>query len=138
MLNDLEKSRNKLVHSLFPFVDRFYLLISLAWILLVLSIPRTYWPIRIVLLFLWFVILEIHSAGTMERDCLPIQPGSGPFYHIYRFIDRIFLLLYLVFLVIMLIPGPGWLKDVFLGVLVMALIFRAIGDRKYRPQKQEE
>jgi hypothetical protein len=137
-MNFLEKSRNKLVHFFFPFVERFNMVISLVLILPVWSIPRTYWQIRIVLFFLWFVTIEIHSAGVTERDCLPIQPGSSPFYHIYRFIDQLFFFLFLIFLVIMLIPESQWLKNVFLGVFVMAGILRAIGDQEYRPKKPEE
>ena len=108
-------------------------LIVAAW-----SIPETYWQIRVVLFWLWFVTSEIHSEGVMKRDYLPIQPGSSPFYHIYRFVDGVFFLFLLIWLVIMLIPGPSWLKNIFLGVLVLSVIFRAIGDKKYRPKKPEE
>lgn len=135
-MNFLEKSRNKLVFFLFPFIERFYLVISLILILPAWTI--SYWQIRIVLFFLWFVIVEIYSAGTMERDYLPIQPGSGLFYHIYRFINAASFPLLLILLVILLIAEPQWLKNVFLGVFVMTVILRAIGDRTYRPKKPEE
>jgi len=74
----------------------------------------------------------------MERDYLTIQLGNSLFYHIYRFIDQLFFLYLLVFLVIMLIQVPLWLKSAFLSVFVIAVFVRAIGDRKYRPKKQEE
>lgn len=138
LMNFLEKSRNKLVRFLFPFVERFFPVISFVLILAALSIPKTYWPIKIVLYWLWFVNSEIYRASNMERDYLPIRPGSSPFYHIYRFIGGVFFLFLLILLVIMLIPGLLWLKSVFLGVLVIAVILRAIGDRKYRSKKPEE
>ena len=138
MINILEEIRNKLVHFLFPFVSRFYLVASTVLILAAWFIPETYRPIKMVLFWLWFVNIEINSAGTMERDYLPIQPESSYFYHIYRFIDGVFFLFLLIFLVIMLIPESLWLKNVFLGVFVMTVILRAIGERKYRPKKPEE
>ena len=137
-MNFLEKSRNKLVHFFFPFVERFYLVISLALILPVWFIPGTYWQIRIISFFLWFVIVEIHWVGTMERDYLPIQPGSGLFYHIYRFINAVSVSLLLIFLAILMIVEPLWLKNVFLGVFIITVILRAIGDQEYRPKKPEE
>jgi len=137
-MNFLERSRNKLVHFSFPFVERFYPFISLVLIVAAWSIPETYWQIRIVFIWLWFVNSEIHSSGVMERDYLPIQPESRPFYHIFRFIDQVFFLFLLIFLVILLIPGPRWLKGAFLSVLVIAVILRTIGNRKYRPKKPEE
>jgi len=138
MMNFLEKFRNKLVHFLFPFVEGFYPFISLVLLVAAWSIPETYGQIRIALFWLWFVNSEINWAGTIERDYLPIQPGSSPFYHIYRFIDRVFFLFLLIFLIIMLIPGLLWLKSGFGGVFAIAIILRAIGDRKYRPKKPEE
>ena len=137
-MNFLERSRNKLVHFSFPFVERFDPFISLVLIVAAWSIPETYWQIRIVFIWLWFVNSEIHSAGVMERDYLPIQAGNSPSYHIYRFIDQVFFLFLLIFLVILLIPGPRWLKGAFLSVLVIAVILRTIGNRKYRPKKPEE
>ena len=101
------------------------------------SVPETYWQIRVVLFWLWYLISDIYSSGIIERDYIPIQPGNNFFHHIYRFIDRVFFLFLLICLVIMLIPGPLWLKEGFLGVFVLAVIFRAIGDRKYRPKKPE-
>lgn len=74
----------------------------------------------------------------MERDYLPMQPRKSHFYYIYRFINGTLLLLLLGLLVIILIPGPLWLMYGFCGVLVLALILRAIGDRKYRLKKLEE
>lgn len=135
MMNFLEKSCNKLVHFLFPFVARFFLVISLVLILAAWSIPEIYWQIKMVLFFLWYVNCGIYWAGAMERDYLPIQSGSSPFYHIYRFIDGVFFIFLFVFLVIMLIPGLLWLKYALLGVFILAGILRAIGDRKYRPKK---
>lgn len=137
-MNFLEESRNKLVHLLFPFVERFYPFISLVLIVAAWSIPEIYWQIIIIIFFLWFVTSEIHRAGVMKRDYLPIQPRSSPFYHIYRFIERFFFLFFLIFLVIMLIPGPLWIKNSFWSVLVIVVILRAIGDSKYRPKKPEE
>jgi len=137
-MNFLERSRNKLVHFSFPFVERFYPFLSLGLLVAAFSVPETYWPIRAALFWLWFVTSEIHSAGVMERDYLPIQSGNSPFYHIYRFIDQGYFLFSLVFLVILLIAEPLWLKNVFLGVFVMIVILRAMGDRKYRPKKPEE
>jgi hypothetical protein len=138
MKSFVDKFRNKLVHFLFPFVERFFLVTSLVLVLAAWSIPETYWQIRVILFWLWFVNSEIHWEGTMERDYLPIQSGSSPFYHIYRFIDGVSFLFVLIWLVIMLIPGPLWIKRVFLGVFAVSIILCAIGDRKYRPQKPEE
>lgn len=39
----LKKFRNKLVHFLFPFIERFYLFIALALLVAAWSIPETYW-----------------------------------------------------------------------------------------------
>ncbi len=138
MMNFLEKIRNKLVHFLFPFVEGFYPFISLVLIVATWSIPEAYGQIRIVLFWLWFVNSEINWAGIIERDYLPIQPGNSLFYHIYRFINQAFFLFLLIFLITMLIPGLLWLKSGFGVVFVIAIILRAIGDRKYRPKKPEE
>ncbi|WP_268057336.1 hypothetical protein [Caproiciproducens galactitolivorans] len=137
-MNFMEKTRNKLVHVFFPFAERFYPFLSLVLLVAAWSVPETYWQIRIVFFWLWLVHSEIHWAGAMERDYLPIQPGSSLFYHIYRFIDRAFFLFLLIWLVIMLIPEPLWLRSVFSGVFIMAVLLRAIGERKYRPKKPEE
>lgn len=137
-MNFLEEFRNKLVHLFFPFVEHFYLILSLVLLVAAWSIPRTYWQIRVVLFWLWFVTSEVNSAGIMEQDYLPIQPGSSPFYRLYRFIDRFFFLFLLVLLVILLLPELLWLKEGLLGVFVVAVILSAIGDRKYRPKKPEE
>ncbi|TQI67538.1 hypothetical protein [Clostridium sp. KNHs216] len=134
----LKKFRNKLVHFLFPFIERFYLFIALALLVAAWSIPRTYWQIRVVLFLLWLVTSEVNSAGIMEQDYLPMQPGSSPFYHLYRCIDRFFFLFLLVLLVILLLPEFLWLKEGLLGVFIVAVILRAIGDRKYRPKKPGE
>lgn len=137
-MNIIEKSHNKLVHLLFPFVERFFLFISLILILAAWCITETYWQIKIILFLLWYVNSEIYWAGTMERDFLPLQSGIGPFYHVYRFVNGTFLIFLLTFLVIMLVPVPLWLKSVFCGLFVIVVIIRAIGDRKYRPRKPEE
>lgn len=137
-MNFLEKSRIKIVCFIFPFVERFYPFISLVLIIAAWSISETYWQIRVVLFWLWFVNSEIYLAGIMERDYLPIQSGSSLFYHIYRFIDWASFLILLILLVVMLIPGLLLIKKVFLGIFVIAGILHAIGDRKYRPKKSEE
>jgi hypothetical protein len=137
-MNSLEKSRNQLVHFFFPFVERFYPFLSLALLLPAWLIPETYWQIRIVFFWLWFITSEIRWAGVMGRDYLPMQPGIGLFYPIYRLIDRLFFLLVLLFPVVLLIPNPRWLKNGFLGVVVLAMLLRAIGDWKYRPKKPQE
>ncbi len=136
MMNFLEESRNKLVHALFPFVERFYLFLSLGLLVAAVFIPNK--QINIIFWWLWFVTIEINSAGVMERDYLPIQPGSSPFYYVYRFIDQAFCLFLLIWPVILLIPVPLLIKYVFLGVFVISVILRAIGDTKYRPKKPEE
>lgn len=138
MMKFLEKSRNKLVQLLLPFVERFYPFISLVLILAAWSVPETYWPIRVILFWLWLVNSEIHWASITARDYLPIQPGSSTFYHIYRFIDRFFFLFLLIWPIVLLIPGPLLLKRGFIGVFVLTVILRAIGDWKYRPKKPEE
>lgn len=139
IMNFLEKSCNKLVNFLFPFVERSYPFVPLVLILAVFFIPVTYWQIRIVSILLWFVTNEIHFAGVMERDYLPIQPGSSPIYHIYRFISGVFLLFMPILLVIMLIPGMLlWLRYGFCGAFIIAVLIRDIGDRIYRPKKPEE
>lgn len=137
----LEKFRNKLVHLLFPFVERFLIVISVVLvvsILLTWSVPQKYWQVRSIIFWLIIVYNEIHRAGIMEHDYLPIQPRSSPFYRIYRFIDAIFFLLLLFMLVMILVPGPSWLMYGFCGVLIVAAILRAIGEKKYRPKKPEE
>ena len=137
-MNFFEKSRNKLVHLLFPLVERVYPFLSLVLILAIWLIPEACWRIRVVSFGLWLLSSEVHWAGAMERDCLPIQPGGGIFYHIYRFIDGTLFLFWFIFLVIMLIPGPRWLGDGLCGVLIIAVSLRAVGERKYRPKKPEE
>ncbi len=137
-MNFLEKTRNKIMHFLFPYVARFFSVISLVLLLAAWFIPETYWQIKMVLFFLWYVNCEIYWAGIMDRDYLSIQSARSHFYHIYRFVNGVFPLFLLIFLVIMLIPGPLWLKNIFCGVFVMAGILRAIGDRIYRPKKPEE
>ena len=137
----LEKFQNKLVNLLFPFAKRFSLAINLIFLAAILSTwtdLQLYWQIRILLIWIWFVNNEIYWAGTMERDFLPIQPGSGPFYSIYRFINVVFPLFLLIFLVIMLIPVPLWLKTGFCGAFILGIFLQAIGDLKYRPKKPEE
>lgn len=134
----LEKYRGKVVHFLFPIVERFYLVASLVLLVAAWFVPDTYWPLRVVLFWLWLLVTEIDSAGRMERDYLPVQPGSSIFYHIYRFVEAISLVFLLVLLAIMLIPGLMWIKEGFLGVFIIGVILRAIGDRKYRPKKPEE
>ncbi len=137
-MNFLEKSRNKLVHFLFPFIERFYPFVSLVLLVAAWSVPETYWQIRVALFLLWFVNNEIYYAGTMERDYLPVQSGNSPFYYIYRFIDGTSFLLFPVLPVILPILGPLWIKNGLVGLLVLAVILRAVGDRKYRPKKPEE
>lgn len=134
----IEKSHNKLVDLIFPLVERFYFIVSLVLLVAAWSIPETYWKIRVVLLWLWCLTSDIYSSGIMERDYLPMQPGSSPFYHIYRFIDQVFFLLLLIWLVILLVPGSLWPKRIFLGMFFMAVILHAVGERKYRPKKPEE
>jgi hypothetical protein len=138
-MNFLEKSRNKLIHLLFPFVERFYIFVPLVVLVAIWSIPQTYWQIRVALFWLWFTIIDIYYAGVMERDYLPVQPGNSLFYHIYRFIARVSFLLPYILLIVLLIPMvPRWLVDAFLGVLVTNVILQAIGDHKYRPKKPAE
>ncbi len=134
----LGKFRNKTVHFLFPFIERFYLFIALALLVAAWSIPRIYWQIRVVLFWLWLITSEVNWAGIMEQDYLPMQPGSSPFYRLYRCINRFFFLFLLVLLVILLLPEFLWLKEGLLGVFIVVVILCAIGDRKYRPKKPEE
>lgn len=138
MISILEEIRNKLVHFLFPFVSRFYLVAYMALFLAALFTPETYLPIKIVLFCLMFLHIEINSEGTLERDYLPIQPGNSIFYHIYRFIDGVSFFFLPILPVIMLILGSQWLQNVFLGIFVIAAIIDIIGNRKYRPKKPEE
>jgi hypothetical protein len=138
MMSFLEKFHNKLVYLLFPIIKPLSIIVSLALIVVAWSVGETYKQISVVIPCLGFIFSDISSAGVMERDYLPIQPGSGPFYHIYRFISRVSFLFLLITLVIVLIPDPLWIKYIFLGVFVIAIILRAIGDKKYRPKKPEE
>ena len=137
-MNSFKKIQNQLIRSFFPFVERFYPFLSLALILPAWLIPDTYWQTRVVFFWFWFITSEIRWTGVKERDYLSIQPGSGLFYSIYRLIDRFFFLFLILVPVILLTPGPQWLKDGFLGVLVLAVLLRAIGDWKYRPKKPEQ
>ncbi|MDF1494433.1 hypothetical protein [Caproiciproducens sp. CPB-2] len=138
----LERFRNKLVHFLVPLVERFYLFIAFVLMILILivwSYPQPYWQTRAGLIWLIVVTVEISQAGITENNYLPIQPGSGPFYHIYRFIDRVFFLFFLIWLLFLLIPEPPlWITRAFSGVFIVALILRAVGDWKYRPKRPEE
>lgn len=138
MMNFLEKSRNQLVRLFFPFVERFYLVLSLGLLVVAWSTFEAYWRIRVILFWLWMVISEIQSAGVRKRDYLPIQSGSGIFPRVYRFVDQAFFLFLLILLIVLLLPVSLWLKQVLLGVLVLAVILRAIGERKFRPKKPEE
>ena len=118
-------------------MERFYPFLSLALILPAWLITETFWQIRVIFFWLWFIASEIYWAGVKERDYLSMQPGVGLFYSIYRSIDR-FSFLLLLFPVVLLIPNPQWLTNGFLGVLVLAVLLHAIGDWKYRPKKQKE
>lgn len=138
MMNFLEKSRNKLVHFIFSHLEGIFPFVVLVLIIAAWSVPETYWQIRVVLIWLWLVTIEIDLEGTMERDFLPIQPGSSRFYHIYRFTDRFFFLFLLILLADMLILPVIWLTYVFIGAIVPVTVIRAVGDRKYRPKKPEE
>lgn len=137
-MNFLEKSRNKLVHLLFPFIERFYIVIFLILFVAFWAIPSTYWQIRGTLIWLFLVISNINYDGNMERDRLPLQPVNTLFYHIYRFSNLLCFLLLLLWLIMLFFPVPVWLKFTFLGVFVIAGILQAIGDHKYRPKKPEE
>lgn len=65
----------------------------------------------------------------------PYDPETALF---TAFTGQVFFLFLPVFLVILLIPGPLWLKWLFCGVFFLAVILRAMGDWKYRPKKPEE
>jgi len=100
-------------------------------------LPEIYWQLKEILLLLLFIVVDIQSSGSIERDYLPIQPGNGIFYYIYRFLDTAFFLLLFALLVILLLPGLIPLKEWSLGILVGGVILRAIGEWKYRPKKPE-
>lgn len=97
------------------------------------------WSIRIILTWAWLVNSEIYFSGTLERDYFPIQPGNGVFYHIYYFLDKSIFLFLLLWLILIFLPWPSLqIKAQFSIVIIVAWIFRAIGDKKYRPKKPEE
>ncbi len=134
-----DKFRKKLVSLLFPIMGRFYPVISLVLILAAWSIPEAYWSVRIILVWLWLVNSELYFAGILEHDYLPVQPGNGVFYRIYRFLDGAILFFLLLWLILILLPGPSpQVKAQFGVVIVVVWILRTIGDRKYRPKKSEE
>ncbi len=134
----LEKANSKVVHLLFPLVERISLFVPFVVLIAVWSIPEVYWPIRVVLFWIWFMCNEIQWEGAAERDCLPLQPGSGLFYTAYCLISDTAFLFLLILMIVVLVPLPLVLKGIFLGVYVAALIPRTIGDAKYRPKKPEE
>lgn len=134
----LDQFNNKAVHLLFPFVERFFWIIPLTVILAVWSIPATYWQIRVILFWLWFVSDEVKWEGVLKRDHLPIQPENSLFYRIYRVTDRTAFLILLILLIAILVPGPPWIKAAVLVAYVLSQILRGMGDRKYRPKKPEE
>ncbi len=138
-MNSLEKANSKAVHFLFPHVERIYYFIAPATLLAIWSIPETYWPIRVILIWCWFLSNEIHWKGVAERDCLPIQPGITLFYRVYRVMDETAFLFLSICLIVLLLPGPPRLKYYVVGgLLILTLVLRGIGDRKYRPKKPEE
>jgi hypothetical protein len=134
----LEKANRKVVHLLFPLVERVYYFIAAVILLFIWALHQSYWPIQSVLMWLWLLIIEIHGEGVAERDRLPIQPGSSFFYRIYRLINDVSFLFLLILLIVLLAPGLMLLKGIVLGVYVVALIPRTVGDAKYRPKKPEE
>lgn len=141
MMDFLEKSRMKLVHLVFPFVERFRLVIAVVLVVSVLlawSVPQTYWQIRSFLFWLIVVNNEVNWAGTIERDYLPLQPGSSAFYHIYRFANGIYFLFFLIWLLFILVPVTVWIARILAGLFIVVTIIRAVGDHKYRPKKPEE
>ena len=134
----LEKANSRVVHLLFPLVERICYFVPFVVLIAVWSIPEVYWPIRVVLVWIWFMCNEIQWKGAAERDCLPLQPGNGLFYTVYRVISDTAFLLLLIFMIVILVPLPLLAKSIVLGVYVAAMILRSIGDRKYRPKKPEE
>lgn len=88
------------------------------------------------LIVLWVLglIYDIYSSGVMKRDHLSIQPKTDFFYRIYRVINRFFFPFYLIWLVILLIPELILIARVFSGVIIVGIIVRAVGDRKYHPK----
>ena len=134
----LEKANSKVVHFLFPFIEHNYYYISVVVALAFWALHQSYWLIQMILLWLWLLIIEVHWEGAAERDRLPLQPGNGIFYRIYRLINETAFLFILILLIVMLAPGPLLPKDILLGAYVVALISRTIGDRKYRPKRSEE
>ena len=134
----LEKANSKIVHLLFQLVESICYFVPFVVLIAVWSIPEVYWPIRVVLVWIWFMCNEIQWKGAAERDCLPLQPGNGLFYTVYRVISDTAFLLLLIFMIVILVPLPLLAKSIVLGVYVAAMILRSIGDRKYRPKKPEE
>ncbi|MBW7572836.1 hypothetical protein [Caproiciproducens faecalis] len=137
-MNFLENFNHKIVHFLYPLTKRLYLILPLVLVLAVFSVPETDKPIVSVLFWLWLVIIESRWSMDLEQYHLPLQPASGAFYHIYRFAEQVRVLVTLLWLIVLLIPGPMWLKRNFAIVLILLIIIRTIGDKRYRPQKPEE
>ena len=134
----LEKANSKVVHLLFPLVERVYYFIGAVILLVIWALHQSCWPIQMILLWLWLLIIEVHWEGAAKRDRLPLQPGSNLFYRVYRLISAAAFLFLLILLIVVLVPGQVLLKDIFLGVYVVVLIPRTIGDAKYRPKKPKE
>ncbi len=139
MTGFLEKFRNKTVHFLFPFIERFYPFIALVLLVAAWSIPEAYWSVRVILMWFWLVNSEIYYVGIMERDHLPIRSGNGVFYRVYSFLDIAVLLFLLFWLIFILLPGISLQAKARSSIVIVAAwILRAIGDHKYRPKKPEE
>jgi hypothetical protein len=138
VMSFLEKANSRVVHLLFPFVERISLFIPFVVLIAVWSIPEAYWPIRVILVWIWFMCNEIQWKGAAERDCLPLQPGNGLFYTVYRLISDTAFLFLLIMMIVVLVPLPLLPKGLVLGVYVATMIPRTIGDQKYRPRRPEE
>lgn len=137
-MNFLEKYRNKFIRFSFPFTERLYVVICIVLISLLWFLPEIYWQLKEILLLLLFIVVDIQSSGSIERDYLPIQPRNSIFYHIYRLLDNFFLLFMLILILVTLIPGLTRIKVGLWVAFVIGSVLRAIGEWKYRRKKPEE
>lgn len=133
-----KKFRTRLIGRLFPFTARFFWAITLVLALAAWCIPGGYWRVRMVLLWIWLAADELCLAGMTEHTGLSVPPGHGAFYAVYRFVNGALLFFLPVLLVVLLLPGLEWLKDVFLALLGLAWLFRAVGSRRDCRKKPEE
>lgn len=138
MIHFLEESYHKLMRFLFFITERFRLQITFVLIILVfITYLSPYSHERMKQGLLWIILIhsEINQERLTQQNYLPIQSGSGFFYHAYRFASRFFLLFFMIWLFILFLAVQSKFVYPFVAVFIVASALRIWGDKKYRPKK---